>query len=1151
MVHREEHGLANIIFKEHESGLHYYDPSNQSGNFTFVETVKDNQALFTKRQVKDADKARRLYKCLAHPSMQDFKWLLQTNSIKDCPVTLEDAKIAERIWGRNIAALKGKTTHRTADAVKVESLIPIPKELIAMHKNVVLAIDIFFVNKIPFFATLSRNICFTTVTHLANRTLQTIFHAFRGIYNYYLARGFKVTTVMADGEFAALQTLFTDIPGAPNINLTAANEHEPFIERRIRVIKERVRALRHTLPFKKLPRKMTTHMVLYSTKLLNYFPVKNGVSATLSPKAIMSGEQLNFKHYKLPFGTYCQVHEDTAPRNSLAARTQGAISLGSSGNLQGAQRFLNLKTGDIITRYSWTELPMPTEVIERVNLLGHDQPEQILFTDRHGYAIGDHDPAPDNDNNEDDHGDDDDHGDNPQIPGVPEQDAGLPGVDAGDDDDDQPLPDIFEPDHNDQPPPDIPEPEVENNEPNILQPEQQLIQQQPNQLAVPVVEEPVQQAALRRSTRARQQPERYVPNMQGNRYQYAATQLEAGVLNPDSHMYVQGDFYQYDIDVVETVMTQLSLKAALKEWGNDAKLAAEAEAKQLHWRKSFQPVHYKKLSPEQRKQILESHIFVVKKKCGTLKARKVAGGNKQRDYVSKEDASSPTVATESVLLSCAIDARENRDVAVIDIPNAFIQTTVQDEKDKVVIRIRGLVVDMLVKIAPDTYLPFVTEDKKGNKQLLVKCLNALYGTMVASLLYYKKFTASLKRRGFIMNPYDSCVWNKMQDGKQLTIVFHVDDCKLSHVDSKVIDKNIEWLRKEYENIFEDGTGKMKVSRGRKHTYLGMDLDYSSKGQCTITMFKYIDEILAAWKKINQSTDQDGFKTVAGKFKNKSTAAPENLFVVDEDCKKLEPVKATAFHNIIAKALYVTKRARPDISVAIAFLTTRVRQPDHDDWSKLEHLIKYLKGTRDLPLILGSDGTGVVKWYVDASFAVHPNMRSHTGGAVTLGRGCPIVTSTKQKLNTRSSTESELVGVDDLMPSILWTRYFLKAQGYEVNENILFQDNKSSILLEKNGKASSSKRTRHIKIRYFFITDRVARREVKIEWCPTAKMVADFMTKPLQGATFQKFRDAIMGIKPFNTDNEVRNKSDDDVGKSKPSATSATRSRSMKKRLAHN
>ena len=126
-------------------------------------------------------------------------------------------------------------------------------------------------------------------------------------------------------------------------------------------------------------------------------------------------------------------------------------------------------------------------------------------------------------------------------------------------------------------------------------------------------------------------------------------------------------------------------------------------------------------------------------------------------------------------------------------------------------------------------------------------------------------------------------------------------------------------------------------------------------------------------------------------------------------------------------------------------------------------MQYFHGTRDLPFILGADGTGIVKWFVDASFAVHPNMRSHSGGAFTLGGGCPIVTSTKQKLSTRSSTESELVGVDDLMPSILWTRNFLKAQGCKVAKNLLYQDNKSYILLEKNGKASSSKRTRQILI----------------------------------------------------------------------------------------
>jgi hypothetical protein len=102
----------------------------------------------------------------------------------------------------------------------------------------------------------------------------------------------------------------------------------------------------------------------------------------------------------------------------------------------------------------------------------------------------------------------------------------------------------------------------------------------------------------------------------------------------------------------------------------------------------------------------------------------------------------------------------------------------------------------------------------------------------------------------------------------------------------------------------------------------------------------------------------------------------------------------------------------------------------------------------------------------------------------MGRGFPIVSSTKQKLNTRSSTESELVGVDDMMPSIIWTQYFLKAQGYGVSDNIIFQDNKSTMLLERNGKASSSKRTKHINIRYFFITDRISKGEVRVEWCPT-------------------------------------------------------------------
>jgi hypothetical protein len=141
---------------------------------------------------------------------------------------------------------------------------------------------------------------------------------------------------------------------------------------------------------------------------------------------------------------------------------------------------------------------------------------------------------------------------------------------------------------------------------------------------------------------------------------------------------------------------------------------------------------------------------------------------------------------------------------------------VEDKKDWVIIRIRGVVVDWLTKIAPEVYTQYVSADRKGAKTLLVECMNAIYGTMIAGLLYYRKFAESLKCKKFINNPYDPCVWNKVIKGKQCTICFHVDDCKISHVISKVIDDMIAWLGQEYESIFTDGSGKMKVARGKVH-----------------------------------------------------------------------------------------------------------------------------------------------------------------------------------------------------------------------------------------------------------------------------------------------------------------------------------------------
>jgi hypothetical protein len=269
--------------------------------------------------------------------------------------------------------------------------------------------------------------------------------------------------------------------------------------------------------------------------------------------------------------------------------------------------------------------------------------------------------------------------------------------------------------------------------------------------------------------------------------------------------------------------------------------------------------------------VLESHLFLKQKRDGKIKGRTVVGGNKQHDSLSKEDANSPTVATESVLLSCIIDAEEERDVAVVDIPNAFVQTRVVNKKDMAYIKIWGILVDILVEIAPDVYKSYVSKDKKGSKQFLVQCQNALYGTMVASLLYYQKFVNSLTDIDFVINPYDPCVANKMIEGNQMTICFHVDDCKLSHRKTKVMDSMIEYLIQEYESISEDGSEAMTVSRGNIHQYISMTLDYTVRGQVNITMFDYVDEILTAFDKAEPKGG--GIKT---------SAAPYSLFKVDEN-----------------------------------------------------------------------------------------------------------------------------------------------------------------------------------------------------------------------------------------------------------------------------
>jgi hypothetical protein len=130
--------------------------------------------------------------------MKDFKWVIQSNQIKDCPVTVQDIDVARKIWGKNTAALKGKTT-RSKSIPVARDYVKVPMEIMKLHKEVLLTTDILFVNNIHFFLSLSHKICFSEVNHLADRTVPQIFKDFKEMYQYYLQRGFHIKTVHADG----------------------------------------------------------------------------------------------------------------------------------------------------------------------------------------------------------------------------------------------------------------------------------------------------------------------------------------------------------------------------------------------------------------------------------------------------------------------------------------------------------------------------------------------------------------------------------------------------------------------------------------------------------------------------------------------------------------------------------------------------------------------------------------------------------------------------------------------------------------------------------------------------------------------------------------------------------------------------------------
>jgi len=275
----------------------------------------------------------------------------------------------------------------------------------------------------------------------------------------------------------------------------------------------------------------------------------------------------------------------------------------------------------------------------------------------------------------------------------------------------------------------------------------------------------------------------------------------------------------------------------------------------------------------------------------------------------------------------------------------------------------------------------------------------------------------------------------------------VDDIKFSAVSEDELTKVIGGLKEHFKEI--------TVHEEDSHDYLGMIMMHDVKDQMvTIDMRKYISECVDKFQ--DQEPDE--------KIKTVNTPATDNLFKT-RNAEKISKRRSKISHSTVAKLLFVAKRARPDILLTVSFLTTRVKEADGDDWKKLLCLLGYLKSTDGLLLHLSCTDLMNLIWYIDGSYATHDDMRRQSGAVLLAGDCAVLFRSNKQKVNTRSSTESEVIAVDDALPTVQWTKNFMMDKGFDL-ETLIKEDNQSMMLLMKNSKLSSGKWTKHIDLRLY-------------------------------------------------------------------------------------
>ena len=527
-------------------------------------------------------------------------------------------------------------------------------------------------------------------------------------------------------------------------------------------------------------------------------------------------------------------------------------------------------------------------------------------------------------------------------------------------------------------------------------------------------------------------------------------------------------------------LLQVSFKRALKDFPEATREAAKKEMQQMLDKGVLRFVKPKDRGKIKSKPIKTFLFIKVKFKADgsfdKVKARLVANGPQQDpNSYTVDDCTSPTAAVVFVFIVIAIAAYEKRHIKFIDVTGAYLNAGIEDLDIYVIIDAE--LTSILLSLKPELVI-FVFPDGTS----LAKLDRALYGTHQASLRWYLLLIKRAEEDDFVRNPIDPCVLNKTVDGVQITMVIYVDDIMLTSTSMSLIDQTVAMLRKEFKEI--------TVHDDDVNSYLGMTFTRLPDSM-EVTMEGFIKNLF---------DDIPVTGTAA-------TPAGNYLFDINPDLPPVSDAECARFRSIVMRLMYLAKRVRPDILLPVSFLSTRITRCTADDIKKLDRVLKYLNGTREMGIRL-KFLPDFLHAFIDASYGVHADAKSHSGMFITLGRGPFLVSSSKQKINSKSSYEAELVALSDKGSAVIWIREFMLYQGANMGPAKIREDNQSTITSVMKGRGTSE-RVRHIKVHRFWLKDNVERGEVVFKHTPTQNMIADILTKPLQGELFIRLRRALL------------------------------------------